>query len=106
MPVNRCRLIISDAPRCPHRWQTDAACIRGATHDPDTALASSAVLPKNVRLAVPVKVARTSDAPRCRNRWQTDAACIRGATHDPDAALASSAVLPKNVRLAVPVKVD
>ena len=88
-----------------YRSQTDRGLKRGAIHEPDNALASGVVLPKNVRLAVPVKVARTSDAPRCRYRSQIDRGLKRGAIHEPDNALASGVVLPKNVRLAVPVKV-
>src|SRR5207249_4858184 len=72
---------------------------------PDKALASRGVLPKNVRVAVPVEVARTSDAPLCRFRWQIDTVLKRGAIHDPDNALASRSVLPKNVRVAIPVKI-
>ena len=67
--------------------------------------AGKVVLPKNVRLAVPVKVARTSDAPGCPYCSQTDSGLKHGAIHQPDHALASKVVLPKNVRLAVPVKV-
>ena len=78
---------------------------RGAIHEPDHALAGKGVLPKNVRLAVPVEVARTSDAPRCLYRSQTDKGLKRGAIHEPDYALAGNGVLPKNVRLAVPVEV-
>src|SRR5207248_2229543 len=103
--LNRCRLVISDAPHCRHRWQIGLACIGGAIHEPDNPLASRAVLPKNIRLAVPVKIARTSDAPHCRARRQIGLACIGGAIHEPDNPLASRAVLPKNVRLAVPVKI-
>src|SRR6266568_1596243 len=103
MPVNGYRLIICDAPRCRHHSQTDTGLIRGAIHDPDNAVASRGVLPKNVRLTVPVEVARTSDAPRYRHRCQIDTGCRRGAVHDPDNAVASRGVLPKNVRLTVPV---
>src|SRR5215475_13978844 len=98
-------LIISDAPRCTYRCETDKGLQRGAIHEPDHALASNGVLPKNVRLAVPVEVARTSDAPRWIYRCETDKGLQRGAIHEPDHALASRVVLPKNVRLAVPVKV-
>ena len=56
MPVSPCRLIISDAPHCRNRWQIGLACIGGAIHEPDNPLASRAVLPKNIRLAVPVKI--------------------------------------------------
>src|SRR5215475_1170510 len=98
-------LIISDAPRCTYRCETDKGLKGGAIHEPDYALASNGVLPKNVRLAVPVEVARTSDAPRCIYRSQIDKGLKRGAIHEPDYALASNGVLPKNVRLAVPVEV-
>src|SRR5439155_880459 len=99
------RSIISDAPRCPHCSQIDGGLMRGAIHEPDNALPSRAVLPKNVRLTVPVKVARTSHAPRCRHGSQTHNGGTRRAIHEPDNALASRAVLPKNVRFAVPAKV-
>ena len=98
-------LIISDAPRCTYRCETDKGLQRGAIHEPDHALASRGVLPKNVRLAVPVEVARTSDAPRCRHGSQIDIGLMRGAIHEPDQAMASRVVLPKNVRLAVVVEV-
>ena len=97
--------MISDAPRCIYRCETDKGLKRGAIHEPDYALAGNGVLPKNVRLAVPVEVARTSDAPRCVYRSQTDKGLKRGAIHEPDSALASRVVLPKNVRLAIPVEV-
>src|SRR4029453_4467216 len=99
------RSIISDSPQCRHESQTDRGCMRGVTHDPDSALASRGVLPENVCLTVTVKVARSSDAPRCRPRSQTHSGLKRGVIHDPDSALASRCILPKNVRFAVPVKV-
>src|SRR5438876_10649716 len=64
------RSIISDAPRCRHESQTHTGGTRGGIHEPDNALAIKAVLPKNVRLAVPVKVARTRHAPRCHHESQ------------------------------------
>ena len=70
-----------------HLWAPSASSHhmkRGAIHDPDKALASRGVLPNNVRVAVPVKVARTSDAPGCRLRRQIDSVRNRGAIHDPD----------------------
>src|SRR5437667_12428235 len=79
--------------------------MRGAIHDPDQALPSRTVLPKNVRFAVAVKVARTRDAPRCRHRSYTNSGCMRGAVHDPDNALASRTVLPKNVCPTVAVEI-
>ena len=79
--------------------------MRGVIHDLDSALASRAVLPKNVRFAVPIKVARTGDAPRCRHGPQTHTTGVGCAVHDPDSALASRAVLPKNVCLTVTVEV-
>src|SRR5206468_7460724 len=79
--------------------------MRGAIHEPDNALAIKAVLPKNVRLAVPVKVARTRDAPRCRHESQTHSGGTRGAVHEPDNALASRTVLPKNLCLTVAVEI-
>ena len=97
--------MISDAPRCIYLCENDKGLKRGAIHEPDSALAGNGVLPKNVRLAVPVEVARTSDAPRCPYRSQIDKELKRDAIHEPDSALASGVVLPKNVRLAVPVEV-
>src|SRR5262245_4091884 len=66
------RSMIPDAPRCRHSSQIDIGLMRGAIHEPDQATASRVVLPKNVRFAVPVEVARTSDAPRCRHGSQID----------------------------------
>src|SRR5437667_12093699 len=83
------RSIISDAPRCPHCSQIDGGLMRGAIHEPDNALPSRAILPKNVRLTVPVKVAGTSDAPRCRHESQTHTGRTRRAVHEPNNALAS-----------------
>ena len=48
--------MISDAPRFIYRCETDKGLKRGAIHEPDYALASRVVLPKNVRLAVLVEV--------------------------------------------------
>src|SRR5437764_7931749 len=96
---------ISNAPGCVYCSQTDSGLKRGAIHERDKALASGVVLPKNVRLAVPVKVARTSNAPGCPYCSQIDSGLKRGAIHERDKALASGVVLPKNVRLAVPVEV-
>src|SRR4029077_19291422 len=99
------RSMIPDAPRCRHGSQTDRGLMGGSIHEPDNALASGAVLPKNVRFAVPVEVARTSNAPRCRHGSQTDRGLKRAAIHEQDNALASGVVLPKNVRIAVVVEV-
>src|SRR5207248_2191093 len=101
--LNPCRLVISDAPHCRHRWQIGLACIGGAIHEPDNPLASRAALPKNIRLAVPVKIARTSDAPHCLYRRQIGLACIGGAIHEPDNPLAYPALLPSNSLLTVTV---
>src|SRR5438552_12036490 len=79
--------------------------MRGTIHDPDQALPSRAILPKYVRLAVPVKVARTCDAPRCRHESQTHTGGTRGAVHEPDNALASRTVLPEDVCLTVGVEI-
>ena len=49
-------LIISDAPRRRHRSQVDPGLIGGAIHEPDNALTSGVVLPKNVRFPVPVEI--------------------------------------------------
>src|SRR5207247_1106514 len=100
-----CWSIISDAPRCRHESQTHIGGTRCALHEPYPAMPSRAVSPKDVRLAVPVKVARTSDAPRCRHESQTHTGGTRGAIHEPDNALPSRVVLPKDVRLAVPVEI-
>src|SRR5947207_8584892 len=96
---------MSYAPGWIYRSQTDNGLKRGAIHERDNAQASGVVLPKNVRLAVPVKVARTSNAPGWIYRSQTDNGLKRGAIHERDNAQASGVVLPKNVRLAVPVEV-
>src|SRR5204863_292559 len=104
-PVNRYRLIISDAPRCRHGSQIDSGYKPGAIHEPDNALTRRGVLPKNIRLTIPVEVARPNDAPGCRHRSQIDSRLKRGAIHEPDDTLTSRGVLPKNVRLAVPVKI-
>src|SRR5215831_5649528 len=74
-------LIISNAPRGGYCSQTHTGLKRGAIHDPDNALASSAVLPKNVRFTVPVEIARTRDAPRCGHDSQVDGGRMRCAIH-------------------------
>src|SRR5439155_483067 len=51
------RSIISDAPRCRHESQTHTGGTRGTIHEPDNALPSRVVLPKNVRLTVAVEIA-------------------------------------------------
>src|SRR5438876_6010244 len=55
------RSIISDAPRCPHESQTHSGGTRGAVHEPDNALPSRAVLPKNVCFTVGVEIALHGD---------------------------------------------
>src|SRR5206468_1795276 len=99
------RSIISDAPRCRHESQTHTGGTRGAIHEPDNALASRAVLPKNVRLTVAVEIALHSHRPDCEHASETSKGRSVGTVHDPDKALASRTDLPKNVRFAVPVKV-
>jgi hypothetical protein len=55
----------SDAPPCPYRSQTDRGLKGGAIHEPDNALASRVVLPKDIRLAVPVEVFVCAGNSRC-----------------------------------------
>src|SRR5438094_10567226 len=93
-PVNRYRLIISDAPRCRHGSQIDSGYKPGAVHEPDKALARRAVLPKNIRLTVPVEITRTSNATRRRHTSQLDRGAKRVPVRDPDAARNRGGGLP------------
>src|SRR5438876_10776062 len=77
------RSIISDAPRCRHESQTHSGGTRGAVHEPDNALASRAVLPKNVWLTVRVEIALTGHAPGCGDDSDTQVGSTRGAIHKP-----------------------
>ena len=87
-----------------YRSETDKGLKRGAIHEPDYALAGNGVLPKNVRLAIPVEVARTSDAPRCIYRCETDKGLKRGAIHEPDYALAGKVFCQRMSALPSPLK--
>ena len=60
--------------------------MRGAVHEPDKALASRAVLPKNVRFPVTIEIARTDDGNRHGSQAYT--AAVGCAVHEPDCARA------------------
>src|SRR5882672_2957972 len=83
-----------------------AARNRGAVHEPDRVRAGCVVVPQDVGLAIPVKVADPYDAP-VEVPYRTDnmPAQNRSAVHEPDRDLAGGAVAPQDVGLAVPIEV-